>query len=417
MKVLIVGLGGVTTTFRNWPERIVALALARRGHQVRAIGTHDPRRPALATRHEMIEHVTVQRVRSGYWPNNELAAALEHGPRPDVIHFMHPRNVLAAQTTVWAKHHDIPTLFTWLGPYHDAYLAPNREQPFDQPANYAGPIWTRSQLIQRSSKTLSPRTLRDHLRNYRLHWPLQQAHHLIPCSRFEAEEMRRMGMTQPLTMVPLWIDADSISRQPLHPPELQHPRPWILFVGQITPRKGYDLALHAMPTILKHYPTASLLMVSGINHAERAALNQISDELKIISHVHFLGRQDDAALVNLFRACDVYVTPTRYEGFGLTLLEAMTAGAPIVASDIPVVNEIVRSDENGLLARANDPDAFATAIIRLLADPELRNRLRCSGVKTVEDHYDETTLIAQIEAIYRSVQLRHHLRPESLGML
>jgi glycosyltransferase involved in cell wall biosynthesis len=404
MKILVVGLGGVTATFRNWPERILAVALARRGHEVRAIGTHDPQRPALATRHETIEGVSVQRVRSGYWPNRELAAALEAGPRPDVIHFMHPRNVLAAQTTAWARRHGIPTLFTWLGPYHDAYFAPNRERPFDLPPNYGGPIWTRGQLVRRSLTTLNPRTLRDHLRNFRLHWPLKQARHLIPCSDFEAAEMRRMGMTQPQTMVPLWIDLDSIRGQPDQPPSLDAPRPWILFVGQLTPRKGYDLALQALPAILRRHPTAALLMVSGINHAERAEVQRIGDELGIAPHIHFLGRVDDAALVNLFRACDVYVTPTRYEGFGLTLLEAMAAGAPIVASDIPVVKEIIQSGENGLLAAYDDPAALAAATLRLLDDPALRASVRRGGAATVEDQYNETTLIAQIEAAYRSVQ-------------
>ena len=404
MNVLIVGLGGVTATFRNWPERILALALARRGHTVRAIGYHDPQRPALAQTREVIDGVQVQRVRSGYWPNRELHAALEAGPLPDMIHFMHPRNVLAQQVSRWAAKRSIPTAYTWLGPFHDAYLVPDRERPFDTEPAYANLIWTRRQLMVRWLQALNPRQWRDELRNYRLHAPLKAATVLIPCSQFEAAEMRRMGLTQPLEVVPLWIDTPAIEATPVAEPTVTAARPWLLFVGQITPRKGYDLALHALPLILQRYPTASLLIVSGINHAEQVEVERISEQHGMREHVHFLGRVDDATLINLFRACDVYLTPTRYEGFGLTLLEAMAAHAPVVSSNIPVVDEIVQDGENGLLARYNDAEAVAEAALRLLDDRALRERIVAQGVATVARHYHETHLIAQIEAIYERAQ-------------
>ena len=403
MNVLIVGLGGVTATFRNWPERIVALALARRGHNVRAIGTRDPARPALAARRETIEGVDVQRVRSGYWPNRELAAALEDGPRPDIIHLMHPRNVLAAQTTAWARRRGIPTVYTWLGPYHDAYLVDDRERPFDSRPRYDRPIWTRGRLAGRLARTASWRKMRDHIRNYRLHAPLKQATHLIPCSQFEAEELVRMGISQASTVIPLWIDSGAIEKTPAAVPELAARRPWLLFVGQLTPRKGYDLALRAMPGILRHYPGASLLLVSGINHAERAEVERLGAELGVSQNIEFLGRVDDATLINLFRACDAYLTPTRYEGFGLTLLEAMAAQAPVVSSRIPVVDEIVRDGENGLLAAYDDAEALAAATLRILDDPALAAALRANGLRTCEVWYNPDRLTAQLEAVYRHV--------------
>jgi glycosyltransferase involved in cell wall biosynthesis len=183
-------------------------------------------------------------------------------------------------------------------------------------------------------------------------------------------------------------------------PELPAPRPWLLFVGQLTPRKGYDLALRALPAIVARHPTASLLMVSGINAADRAKAEQLAGEQGVARHVHFLGRVEDAALVNLFRACDVYLTPTRYEGFGLTLLEAMACGAPCVASDVPSVNEIVREGDNGLLARREDPDALAAAALRLLADPALRERVREGGLATCLTTYDPARLTSELEDAY-----------------
>ncbi|MBK9713067.1 MAG: glycosyltransferase family 4 protein [Kouleothrix sp.] len=405
MNVLIVGLGGVTQSFRHWPERVLALALARRGHAVWAIGTHDPSRPALAARREVVEGVQVVRVRSGYWPNRELARALSAGPRPDIIHLMHPRNVLAAQTTAWARRRGIPTVYTWLGPFHDHYLAPNRERPFDAQPTYERLIFSRWKLLRRLPIERRPRDL---LRNYRLHWPLRAAAALAPCSEFEATIMRRLGMTQPQRVIPLWIDAPAIRETPLRPPRLDLPRPWLLFVGQLTPRKGYDLAVRALPEIIAAHPNASLLIVSGINQAQREQLVELARSAGVERHVHVLGSYlPDDELVNLYRASDALLFPTRYEGFGLPLLEAMAADCPLVTTDIPVVREIVRDGENGLLAAPDDPSALARAALRLLGDGGLRERLIAGGRVTLRERYAEEALVGQIEALYRDV-LEHH---------
>lgn len=404
MRVLIVGLGGVTRTFYHWPERILALALKRRGHHVRAIGIHDTARPALATRTECIDGVDVVRVASRYWPNRELARALHQGPHPDIIHLMHPRNVLAAQTTAWAIRHAIPTVYTWLGPFHDEYLTTDRERPLEVPPDYTRLLFTRRALLKRLLTDPRPRQMRAALRNYRLHWPLQAARALVPCSDFEAALMRRFGMQQQQVMVPLWIDVPFIRATPRCPPAYDMPRPWLLFVGQITPRKGYDLAVRALPAIIARYPQASLLVVSGINQAQRAHLFDLARQVGVEQHIHVLGYLPDETLINLYRVSDVLLFPTRYEGFGLPLLEAMAAECPLIASDIPVVREIVRDGMNGLLVPYNDAAALARAVILLLGQPALRQRLVAGGQAVLDQHYQESRLVGQIEHLYESIR-------------
>ncbi len=400
MKILIVGLGGVTRVFRNWPERVIARDLAARGHEVRAIGMLYPGIPGLTDARDVIDGVDVRRVPQSPWPNRALAAALDEGPRPDVIHFFHPRNLLASQVMAWASRHCVPTAYTWNGPYHDPYLVEDRERPFGAPPRYEKLIWTRRQLFQRLRRAGGPRAARDLIRNYRFHWPLRAAGHLVPCSRFEGEEMRRMGLTQPVTVVPQWIDTAAMVAEPAAIPSVAASRPWILFVGQLSPRKGYDIALAAMPAILQRQPTASLLFVSGINTSDRQRLDAVADTLGIEGHVHVLGRLEDNALANLFRSCDVYVTPTRYEGFGLTLLEAMALGAPVVCSDVPAANEIMRHEENGLVVPPESPEATAAAVLRVLEDEGLRGRIREGGQQTVHRDFDGRRLVAQLEAAY-----------------
>jgi glycosyltransferase involved in cell wall biosynthesis len=234
---------------------------------------------------------------------------------------------------------------------------------------------------------------------------------LLPCSEHEAAIMRAMGLRQPIEVVPLWIDLAAIRATPSY--EVVEPpgRPRLLFIGQLTPRKGYDLLVRALPAVLQAHPTAVVGIVSGLNPADRAAMEQMAAELGVAHAVQFLGRVDDAHLVNLFRTSDLYVTPTRYEGFGLTLLEAMAAGCPIVTSDIPVVNEIVRHGVNGWLTRYDDPAALAAGIIHLLGEPELRASLVRAGERVLQERFDEAVLIERIETAYRQAIAGRRMLP------
>ena len=399
MRVVIVGMGGVQRVFRNWPERVLGRALVERGHNVSSVGYHDPRQPALEARRESVDGIDVQRVPVRHLPNGALYNALDAVAPVDVMHLMHPRNVLAYGATRWARRHGVPTVFTWLGPFHDRYLIDDRERPYDETPKYDRVVWSRREVLRR---TACDGRLRDHLRNYWLHWPLRAADALLPCSEHEAEVVRTMGLRQPLEVVPLWIDADAIRATPREeiPPA---PGPRLLFIGQLTPRKGYDLLVRALARVLQHQPRASVEIVSGLNPADRATMEAMARAEGVADHVVFLGRVDDARLINLFRTADLYITPTRYEGFGLTLLEAMAAGCPVVSTDIPVVNEIVRLGENGWLTPYDDPAGLADGIVHLLDNPSLRAKLVAGGERTLRERFDEAVLVARVEAMYGRV--------------
>ena len=212
-----------------------------------------------------------------------------------------------------------------------------------------------------------------------------------------------MGLEQPLRVVPLWIDwsTDSPSPPPKHP-EVDAPRPWLLFVGQLTARKGWDVAVDALPLVRQRHPRATLLVVSGLNPAEQQEAEARARARGVGDGVRFLGRVEDNTLSALFTTCDAYWTPTRYEGFGLTVLEAMAAGARVVAADVPAVNEIVEDGANGLLFPAGNPERLAVATLRLLDDPGLGSRLQAGGRRTLAERFDGARLVVEVEKAYEA---------------
>ena len=398
MRILILGLGGVSRHFRNWPERTLGQALVRAGHEVHAITYWQPESPhlGLERREETIDGIHVHRVRPQFWPARDLLAALNAMPRPDIAHIMHPRNVLAWQAVRWLKARGVPVVWTWLGPFHDRWLIADRERPYEHQAH---PEWLIYSLAGAARRTLRNGRLRENLRNYGIHAPLRHVDAFIPCSQHEAEVLAQLGFGhKPMSVVPLWLDMQFM-RGPAPALALPLARPIIPYIGQLTVRKCYDMVIEAMPAVVAHYPHASFVFVTH-NPEQRANLQRLAAERGVASNLQFLGTISEEEKLALLRASDVLPFPSRYEGFGLPLLEGMAAGTPVVSTDIPVVNEIVRDGENGLLVPYDDTAALARALLTVLGDGALRARLVAGGARTLAQRFEPAQLVEQVIAVY-----------------
>lgn len=412
MHVALFGLGAVAAAFRQWPERVLGERLVGLGHNVVVYGYHDPHSPHFQARAEEIAGIQVRRVPPRFWPARALRRAMAAEVMPDVAHLFHPRNVLAFSAVRLLRQWGVPIVYTWLGPFHDAFLVDDRDSPYDVIPHYDRLIYTWKDLLGRLRQD---GRLRSHLRNYFLHWPLAQADLYLPCSEHEAEVLAHMGMPEDcIRVVPLWIERDFIARMPQRPPESSFGRPLVLYIGQVTRRKGPDLVVEAMPLVLDRQPEASFVFV-GHNPAGQADLQERARELGVAQHLHFLGQVSEEEKIALLRQCDAYVLPTRYEGFGLPLLEAMACGAPVVSSDIPVVDEIVCHGENGLLIARGDSQALGQAILRLAEDAALRQHLAAGGERTLQERYDGGRLVPQVLQAYQEAIERAAERNRSGG--
>ena len=159
--------------------------------------------------------------------------------------------------------------------------------------------------------------------------------------------------------------------------------PNVLFVGRHEPRKGL-LDLLKAHRILRRTGYEQRLLIVGSGPQEREARRYVAT--RGLKAVDFLGRVSDAEKAQLFRTADIYCSPaTGGESFGIVLLEAMAAGAPIVASDIHGYKGVVRRGREGLLVPPHEPKELALAIARLLDDPALRAEMGAAGRLRAEE--------------------------------
>ena len=170
------------------------------------------------------------------------------------------------------------------------------------------------------------------------------------------------------------------------------------FLGRLDePRKGLGVLLAAFTRLAPHRPGLRLL-VAGPGTAD---LSPVPEDLR--ERVVLLGRLDDADKVRAYHSTDVFCAPNLGgESFGIVLTEAMSAGAAIVASDIPAFDAVLEGGRAGELFRTADPDDLAERSAALLDDPDRRTRLS-RAARVAVSAYDWQTVAADIAHVYQTV--------------
>lgn len=397
MKILLVSNYGFNPNFPSRPEILQARALAARGHAVVAYEYYAPEHPGQAARHEWLAGgVAVHRCRTwGFFSPDALARMLL-AERPDVVHLHHLRNLLGFQVAALARRLGWPVVLTPHGLLHDGDLVADRERPLEAPLTFERLIVRPADLARRVLRGAHPRRA---ARNYLIHAPLRLIDGAIALSNHERALLIRLGVAaERVTVLPNAVDLSQFDGA-ARPPEPDYPRPLILFIGQLVPRKGFDVLARAMPAVVRRFPDASFVFVSH-NHQDEPELRRLAAAGGVERHLHVLASVDEPAKIALLRAADVVAAPSRYEGFGIPLIEAMAASRPLVTTDAPAGNEIVRHEETGLLVPYADHDALAAAIVRALEDQALARRIGARGRQEAIERYSASRLAADLEAWY-----------------
>jgi glycosyltransferase involved in cell wall biosynthesis len=171
-------------------------------------------------------------------------------------------------------------------------------------------------------------------------------------------------------------------------------------IGALHPRKSHDLFIEAARIVSSTEPRACFLIIG--DGELRAELETLAAESGLSGRLAFTGVREDVA--RLLAASDVYVKPGVVEGFiGITVLEALSLGKPVVAFDTEDVKLALTDGETGLIASNGDVDQLAERILYLLDHPEVGDRLGQAGQQVVMERFDFGVLAGRLEEFYQRV--------------
>jgi glycosyltransferase involved in cell wall biosynthesis len=172
-------------------------------------------------------------------------------------------------------------------------------------------------------------------------------------------------------------------------------RPVVIAIARLHAQKGLEHLIRAA----RHVPAAAFVIAG--EGPERATLERAVSREGIGDRFHLLGQRTD--IPALLAASDLFVLPSLFEGLPLSVLEAMAAGTPVVASDVPGTREAVVDNVTGILAAPADPIALAAAIRRVLANRALADRLAASGLAHVTYLFSADAMARGVEQVYQDV--------------
>jgi glycogen synthase len=190
----------------------------------------------------------------------------------------------------------------------------------------------------------------------------------------------------------------------------------VLFAGRFEGRKGIDILLRVIPALCLKYPKVRFILVgedrpSADRTTRSGAFRSQHANRSFLNRVLFPGAVSDADLEKYLAQCDIFVSPSRYESFGLVFLEAMMFGKPAVGCRAGGMPEVIIDGVTGLLAEPGDPHSLQFALDTLLANPRERQALGNAGRQRYLEHYTREIFTARTLEFYRQI-LSESPKPE-----
>jgi len=211
---------------------------------------------------------------------------------------------------------------------------------------------------------------------------------VVAVSEYTAEVTAKYFGTDKVSVIHNGIDTNQFSPGP--PTIIDNEKFNLLFVGKSSRRKGFDFLIRVMeklgPDYHLYFTNKTNLSGSGLP-----------------SNCIYLGKLTDEKLVAAYRSCDAFVFPSRYEGFGYVVAEAMACGRPVVAARTSSIPELVESGVNGILCSPDNIDEFTGAIRKLQNDGELAKEYSARARETIVDHFAIDQMVDKYIDLYKSI--------------
>lgn len=205
----------------------------------------------------------------------------------------------------------------------------------------------------------------------------------------------------------------------------------VLFVGRLEKRKGVHILFKSIPYILDEFPETEFLIIGRDTYVTKDFISfegnkEYSFKSKLIrsipekylKNIKFLDYVDSKTLSQYYSSCDIFVAPSLYESFGFIYIEAMSYAKPVIGCSVGGVPEVIKDGLNGILVPPQDHNSLADAIITLIKDKELRQRLGRQARKYVEENFSidsmvERTLKAYMKVLSEKIIINENLTDSS----
>lgn len=189
---------------------------------------------------------------------------------------------------------------------------------------------------------------------------------------------------------------------PVHPRmvELARTGPVVCALTLLRPGKGLETLIDALPTVLARHPLVQIAI--GGEGPDLEALRDQAVTRGVADALHFLGTSDDP--LGILRGSEIFVHPSWAESFPYVILEAMTVGLPIVASDVGGIGEALVNGESGLLVPAGEVDALARALIDMLDDTPARAHMGKAAKDRAEKQFTQSAMIDRLVGVYDEIR-------------
>jgi glycosyltransferase involved in cell wall biosynthesis len=234
--------------------------------------------------------------------------------------------------------------------------------------------------------------------------------HVVATCSDEVFELRRLGLPRDrATIVPCGVDTTVFT--PSGPVAPRNDRPRLLVLGRIVERKGHDDAVRALRAV----PSAELVVVGGPPadavdaDPEVQRLRAIAADAGVADRVVFTGSLSRADVPAWVRSADGVLAVPWYEPFGITPLEAMACGRPVVATAVGGLQDSVADGLTGDLVPPRDPERLGEVLAALLADDERRAAYGAAGVQRARARYRWSRVVADTETVYRQALARRNV--------
>ncbi|MBI4153740.1 glycosyltransferase family 4 protein [Candidatus Woesearchaeota archaeon] len=173
----------------------------------------------------------------------------------------------------------------------------------------------------------------------------------------------------------------------------------VFFVSKLSPNKGVECLIRSAAIVREKVPGVKYVIAGPVSfeYEKKNPWEKIVNDLDLDETVMFTGALERGELARAYASADLFCFPTLKESFGMVIVEAMASGLPVITTDMPVTKEV--TSRNAILVRKNDHDGVANAVIKLLEDRQLRNRMKKLSVKRSKD-FEIQKIMEQYENMY-----------------